>query len=73
MKGQAEEVVGFSPDVIVVAGKFMLDELQRLTRTISIVFTTVSGPVESGFDGVAPHHRSPPQPTSRRGRIPGRS
>ena len=49
MRAQAAELVGLTPDVIVVAGNFILGELQRLTKTIPIVFTTVSGPVESGF------------------------
>src|SRR5258708_37939514 len=43
------ELVGSRPDIIVVAGNFMVSELQRQTTTIPIVFTTVSGPVESGF------------------------
>src|SRR5271170_5684538 len=43
------ELVGLQPDVIVVMGNFMLHGLQLLTKTIPIVFTSVSGPVESGF------------------------
>ena len=43
------ELVGLQPDVIVVMGNFMLHGLQQLTKTIPIVFTGVSGPVESGF------------------------
>jgi putative tryptophan/tyrosine transport system substrate-binding protein len=45
----AAELIGLTPDVIVVAGNSLLGELQRLTKTIPIVFTTVSGPIESGF------------------------
>ena len=45
----AAELVGSTPDLIVVAGNFMLSELQRQTKTIPIVFITVSGAVESGF------------------------
>ena len=45
----AAELVGSTPDLIVVAGNFMLNELQRQTKTIPIVFITVSGAVESGF------------------------
>jgi len=43
------ELLGSRPDIIVVAGNFMVSELQRQTTTIPIVFTTVSGSVESGF------------------------
>ena len=38
-----------APDAIVVAGDPALAELQRLNKTIPIVFTQVSDPVESGF------------------------
>jgi len=43
------ELVSLQPDVIVVMGNFMLHGLQQLTKTIPVVFTSVSGPVESGF------------------------
>ena len=49
MRATAGELVSLTPDAIVVAGNFQLGELQRLTKTLPIVFTTVSGPVESGF------------------------
>jgi putative ABC transport system substrate-binding protein len=49
LKAQAAELVGLMPDVIMAAGNFLLSELQRSTKTIPIVFTTISGPVESGF------------------------
>jgi putative tryptophan/tyrosine transport system substrate-binding protein len=48
-KASAAELVRSKPDVIVVAGWTALAELQRLTRTIPIVFTQVSEPVGSGF------------------------
>jgi putative ABC transport system substrate-binding protein len=45
----AAELVHLAPDVIVVSGPIALPELQRLSRTIPIVFTQVSDPVGSGF------------------------
>ena len=48
IKVNVAELVGSRPDVIVVAGNFTVSELQRQTTTI-LVFTTVSGSVESGF------------------------
>src|SRR5262249_51223993 len=44
-KASAAELVRSKLDVIVVAGWTALAELQRLTRTIPIVFTQVSDPV----------------------------
>jgi putative ABC transport system substrate-binding protein len=49
IRANVAELVGSRPDVIVVAGNFMVSELQRQTTTIPIVFVTVSGSVESGF------------------------
>jgi putative ABC transport system substrate-binding protein len=48
-KAFAAELVGATPDVIVVAGWTALAELKRLTSMIPIVFTQVSDPVSSGF------------------------
>src|SRR5262249_35832408 len=45
----AEELVRSAPDVIVAVNNSTLAELQRLTRTIPIVFAQVSDPVGSGF------------------------
>jgi putative ABC transport system substrate-binding protein len=46
---RASELVQSAPDVIVVAGDPALAELHRLTKTLPIVFTQVSDPVDSGF------------------------
>ena len=48
-KSMAAELVETVPDAIVVAGDPALVELQRLTKTIPIVFTQVSDPIDSGF------------------------
>jgi putative ABC transport system substrate-binding protein len=48
-KALAAELVQSAPVAIVVAGDPALAELQRLTKTIPIVFTQVSDPVASGF------------------------
>jgi putative tryptophan/tyrosine transport system substrate-binding protein len=48
-KAFAAELVRSAPDVIVVVNNPTLAELQRLTRTIPIVFTQISDPVGSGF------------------------
>jgi putative ABC transport system substrate-binding protein len=45
----AMDLVRSGPDVIVVTTIPGLAELQKLTRTIPIVFTQVGDPVESGF------------------------
>jgi putative ABC transport system substrate-binding protein len=45
----AAELVRSAPDVIVAVSNPTLAELQRLTRTIPIVFAQVSDPVGSGF------------------------
>ena len=48
-KVAAADLVRLGPDVIVVTTSPALAELQRLTRTIPIVFSQVGDPVESGF------------------------
>ncbi len=48
-KALAEEVVRSMPEAIVVSGDPGLAALHRLTKTIPIVFTQVSDPVDSGF------------------------
>jgi putative ABC transport system substrate-binding protein len=48
-KHDAAELVGSSPDVIVVATNPALAELQQLSKAIPIVFAQVSDPIESGF------------------------
>ena len=47
--GSGLALVQSAPDAIVVAGDPALAELQRLTKTIPIVFTQVSDPIDSGF------------------------
>src|SRR5262249_3584926 len=49
VKALAEEVVRSMPDAIIVSGDPGLAALHRLTKTIPIVFTQVSDPVDSGF------------------------
>jgi putative ABC transport system substrate-binding protein len=49
VKVLAAGLVQSAPDAIVVAGDPALAELQRLTKTIPIVFTQVSDPIASGF------------------------
>jgi putative ABC transport system substrate-binding protein len=44
----AQELVGLQPDIIVTGGTVATVSLQRETRTIPIVFTSVSDPVASG-------------------------
>jgi putative ABC transport system substrate-binding protein len=44
----AAELVGLAPDVILAAGTLETAELQRLTRTLPIVFVSVSDPVGAG-------------------------
>jgi putative ABC transport system substrate-binding protein len=48
-KNLAADLVRSAPDAIVVAGDPALAELHRLTKTIPVVFTQVSDPVDSGF------------------------
>jgi ABC-type uncharacterized transport system substrate-binding protein len=48
-KANAAELVDLAPDVIVVVASQALAELQRLSRTIPIVFVQLSDPVGGGF------------------------
>jgi putative tryptophan/tyrosine transport system substrate-binding protein len=45
----AKELVGLQPDVIVSGATISTDAFQRETRTIPVVFVSVSDPVGSGF------------------------
>jgi putative ABC transport system substrate-binding protein len=49
MRIYAAELVTSNPDVIFAAPSFALAEVQRLTRTIPIVFAQISDPVGAGF------------------------
>jgi ABC-type uncharacterized transport system substrate-binding protein len=49
MRTNAKELVALNPDVIVSVGGLQLEALLAETRTIPIVFTSVSDPVASGF------------------------
>ncbi len=44
----AAELVALSPDVVLASGTLSLSEVQRLTRTLPIVFAAVSDPVGAG-------------------------
>jgi putative ABC transport system substrate-binding protein len=45
----ATELVAFAPDVILAAGTLSVAALQRVTRTLPIVFVTVTDPVGAGL------------------------
>jgi ABC-type uncharacterized transport system substrate-binding protein len=45
----AAELVALAPDVIVAHGSTIMGPLQRATRTIPIVFVSISDPVAGGF------------------------
>jgi putative ABC transport system substrate-binding protein len=45
----AAELVGLAPEVVVAAGTEGVAAMQRATRTVPIVFATVSDPVGAGF------------------------
>jgi putative tryptophan/tyrosine transport system substrate-binding protein len=49
MRALAQELVGLQPDIILAGGTAATIALQRETRTIPIVFVTVSDPVASGI------------------------
>jgi ABC-type uncharacterized transport system substrate-binding protein len=49
LRSQAAELIALTPDVILAVGSPSLAEVQRATRTIPIVFVTVSDPVGAGF------------------------
>jgi len=45
----AEELVALAPDVILAASSSAVEPLQRATRTIPIVFVTITDPVGAGY------------------------
>jgi putative ABC transport system substrate-binding protein len=49
MRALARELVGLQPDIILAGGTPLSLALQRETRTIPIVFTSVTDPVASGL------------------------
>ena len=49
IRALAQELVGLQPDIILATSTVATIALQRETRTIPIVFATVSDPVASGF------------------------
>ena len=49
MRTYATELVALKPDVVFAAPSTALAQMQRVTRTIPIVFAQVSDPVSSGF------------------------
>ena len=49
ISGYAIELVGLKPDVILVSTGLVLQPLRRETRSIPIVFTQTSEPVQNGF------------------------
>jgi putative ABC transport system substrate-binding protein len=49
IRANAAELVGMSPDIIVASSAPVLAALQQETRTIPIVFVSISDPVASGF------------------------
>jgi putative ABC transport system substrate-binding protein len=55
MRISAKELVGLQPDVILADTTPVTAAVQRETRTIPIVFTTVSDPIGSGFVSSLPH------------------
>jgi putative tryptophan/tyrosine transport system substrate-binding protein len=55
MQTLAKELVDLQPDVILASTTSVTAALQRQTRTIPIVFVTVSDPVGSGFVAGLPH------------------
>jgi putative ABC transport system substrate-binding protein len=55
MRSMAGEVVGLSPDVILVSTNSVVSAVLNATRSIPIVFTWVSDPVGSGFVKNLPH------------------
>jgi len=55
IRSAAEELVGLRPEVLVANGAAALAALQRVTRTIPIVFGNVTDPVANGFVTSIPH------------------
>src|SRR6516225_3809854 len=49
IRALAQELVGLRPDIIFISGTLAAVALQRETRTIPIVFASVSDPVASGI------------------------
>ena len=49
IRARAQELVGLQPDIILVGGTPATVAVQRVTRTIPIVFTNVVGPVATGI------------------------
>jgi putative tryptophan/tyrosine transport system substrate-binding protein len=49
MRSYAKELVGLTPDVIVVNSTLVLAALKNETKTVPIVFVQVPDPVEAGF------------------------
>jgi len=48
-RAAAAELIALAPDVLVAYPNPAVSALKPLTRTIPIVFTQVSAPIESGF------------------------
>jgi putative ABC transport system substrate-binding protein len=55
MRHMAEETVGLAPDVILASTNSVVSAVQNATRSIPVVFTWVSDPVQSGFVTNLPH------------------
>jgi len=51
IRASAQELVGLQPDVILASSTPVTVAVQRETRTIPIVFASVSDPVASGIGG----------------------
>jgi putative tryptophan/tyrosine transport system substrate-binding protein len=49
LRSHAAELIALTPDAMLAVGSPSLGELQRATRTIPIVFVTVTDPVAGGF------------------------
>jgi putative ABC transport system substrate-binding protein len=49
----ATELLALAPDVILAAGTLSVAALQRVTRTLPIVFVTVTDPVGAGIKASA--------------------
>ena len=49
IQSQAVDLVGSNPDVILVLGTIVASAVQNVSRSIPVVFTQVSDPVQAGF------------------------
>jgi putative ABC transport system substrate-binding protein len=49
LRSYAAELIALAPDAILATGSPSVAELQRVTRTVPIVFVTVADPVGAGF------------------------